>query len=147
MASKRSGSKDIDGSTTGAAIERVPTSLSIYEDTKLIVDKEIKLKWKEVNDAFVGTFGEDLKDHKVYMNIHKFGLYLIVCRYLAFPCADMIHWIILHIDPETMTLSSVSGMKIATFRAHNYDEMYHISKPMIIMETPFSIPNNNTNSK
>jgi len=45
-----------------------------------------------------------------------------------------------------MTLSSV-GVEISTFRAQDYDEMYHMSKPMIIMETPFSIPSNNANSR
>ena len=61
MASKRAGSKDINGSATGASVERVSISLSIYENTKLIVDKDLKLKWQEVNDAFAGTFGEDLE--------------------------------------------------------------------------------------
>lgn len=75
MVSKRAGLKDTNGSTTGVTIEQVSTCLSIYEDTKLIVDKDIKLKWKDVNDAFLGTFREDLEDHKVYMNIHKSGLY------------------------------------------------------------------------
>ena len=74
MASKRVGSKDTDGSATGATIERVSMSFQIYEDSKLIVDKDIKLKWKEVNDAFSSTFGEDLEDCQVYVNIHKFGL-------------------------------------------------------------------------
>jgi len=45
MASKREGSKDIDGSETRDAVERVSMIFSIYEDTKLIVDKDIKLKW------------------------------------------------------------------------------------------------------
>ena len=43
----------------------------------MIVDKDIKLKWQEVNDAFEGTFGEDLNNRQVYVNIHKFGLYWI----------------------------------------------------------------------
>ena len=75
MASKRAGSKDTNGSATRAAIKRVSASLLIYEDTKLILDKDIKLKWQEVNDAFTGTFGEDLEDRQVYMNINKCGLY------------------------------------------------------------------------
>jgi len=116
--------------------------LSIYEDTKMIIDKDIKLKWKEVNDAFSGTFREDLEDHKVYVNIHKTGFYQIACRYPAFPCADMIHWIVLHTNPEKMVLSSVSGTEIATFRAWNYQK-YHLLKPVITIETPFSILNNN----
>ena len=45
--------------------------LLIYEDNKLIIDKDIKLKQKEVNDAFSGTFGEDLEDHQFYVNIQK----------------------------------------------------------------------------
>jgi len=95
----------------------VSASPPIYEDTKLILDKDIKLKWKEVNDAFVSTFWEDLKDHQVYVNIHKYGLYWIACRYPMFPCMDMIHWIVSHTSLEWVTLSSVHGMKIATFRA------------------------------
>jgi len=100
-----------------------------------------------VNDTFVGTFGEDLEDHQVYVNIHKSRLYQIAYRYPTFPCTDMIHWILSHIDPETMTLRIVSEMKIETFRAYDYDEMYHMSKPVTIMQTPFSIPNNSANSK
>lgn len=45
-----------------------------------------------------------------------------------------------------MTLSSVSEIYIATFRAHDYQQMYHLSKPVITMETPFSVPNINSNS-
>lgn len=75
MASKRLGSKDTDESTTGATVDRVSASLPIYEDTNLILDKDIKLKWQEVNDAFAGTFVEGLKDCQVYVNIHKFDLY------------------------------------------------------------------------
>jgi len=63
------------------------------------------------------------------------------------PCVDMIHFIFLDTDPGTMILSSVSRTNISTFRAHDYDEMNQISKPMINMETPFSLPNNNANSK
>ena len=59
----------------------------------------------------------------------------------------MIHWIVSHTDLETMTLRSVSGVKIATFRAQYYQQMYHMSKLVITMETPFSIPNNNANSR
>ncbi len=117
MASKRAGSKDIDESETGAVVERVFTGLLIYEDTKLIVDKEIKMQWKEDNDAFAGTFGEDLKDRQVYVNIHKSRLYQIACRYPVLPCMDMIYWIVSHTDPKTMKLSSVDGTEIATFMA------------------------------
>lgn len=108
MASKREGSKDTNKSAIGAAAERVSSSLLIYEDTKLILDKDIKLKWQEVNDAFTGTFGEDLEDHQVYMNIHKSDLYQIACKYPAFPCVYMIHWIVSLTDPKTTTLNSVS---------------------------------------
>lgn len=86
------------------------------------------------------------KDRQVYVSIHKSDLYRIACRYPAFPCTDMIHWIVSHTDPETMTLRSVSGTEIATFREQDYQQMYHLSKPVITMETPFSIPNNNANS-
>jgi len=59
----------------------------------------------------------------------------------------MIHCIFSHIDPKMMTLSSVSGIEIATFRAQDYQQMYHLPKPLITMETPFNIPNNNANSR
>lgn len=81
------------------------------------------------------------------MNIQKSELYRIACRDPTFPCANMIHWIILHTDPKTMTLSSVSRTKIATFRAQDYDHMYKMSEPVTIMETPFSLHNNDANSR
>ena len=59
----------------------------------------------------------------------------------------MIHWIISHINPEMITLSSVSEIEIANFRAWDYEHMYHMLKPVVTMETPFSIPSNNSNSK
>jgi len=45
MASKREGSKDTDGSATGDVVERVSMSFPIYEDVKLIIEKDIKMKW------------------------------------------------------------------------------------------------------
>jgi len=45
MASKRAGSKDIIESATGDAVEQVSMSLLIYEDTKLSIEKYIKMKW------------------------------------------------------------------------------------------------------
>lgn len=77
MASKREGSKDANISVTGALVERVSSSLPIYEDTKMFLNEDIKMKWQEVNDAFAGTFGEDLEDRQVYVNIQKSGLYQI----------------------------------------------------------------------
>lgn len=81
------------------------------------------------------------------MNIHNSGLYWITCRYHTFPCADMIFLIISHTDPKTMTLSSVSGMKLATSWTQDYDEMYQMSKPMTIMETPFNLHGSSANSR
>lgn len=147
MASKRTGSKDTDGSATGAAVEQMFACLLIYEDGKLFLDKDINLKWKEVNEAFAGTFEEDFEHYQVYVNIHKSGLYQIACRYPAFPCADIIHSIVSHIGPETMTLSSVSGTKLATFWAQDYDDIYQMSKLVIIMETPFNLPRGSANSR
>lgn len=92
-------------------------SLVIYKDTKLIVDKDIKLKWKDINDAFSITTEEDLEDRTVDVNIHKSSLYLIACRCPTFPCANIIHWIASHNNPKMMVLSSFGGTKIATFRA------------------------------
>jgi len=112
MASNRVRSKDTDRSTTRVVVKWVSTSFPIYEDTKLIIDKDIKMKWHEVNDAFSSTFGEDLEDCQVYVNIHKSILYWIACKYRTFPCADMICWIVSHTDPKTMKLSSVSGMEM-----------------------------------
>jgi len=75
MASKREGLKDTVESATRDVVEKVSMSLPIYEDTKLFIDKDIKMKWKDINDTFLGTFEEDLEDRRVYVNIHKFALY------------------------------------------------------------------------
>lgn len=45
MASKRVGSKDTIGSAIGDVVEQVSMSLPIYNDTKLLIDKNIMLKW------------------------------------------------------------------------------------------------------
>ena len=79
MASKRTGSQDTDGNATIAAVEQMSSSLPIYEDTKLYLDKDMKLKWQEVNETFAVTFGEHLEDCQVYVNIHKSSLYRIAC--------------------------------------------------------------------
>ena len=95
-------------------------SLPIYEGTKLIVDKDIKLKWQDINDSFLGTFEEDLEDWRVYVNIRKSSLYWIACMYPMFPCTNMIHWKVSYMDLETMVLSSFSRIDISTFRAQDY---------------------------
>lgn len=90
-ASKGERSKDTDISETRVAVEEVSACLLIYEDNQLFLDKDIKLKWQEVNEEFAGTFGEDLKDHQVYVNIQKSNLYWIACRYPVLPCVNIIH--------------------------------------------------------
>lgn len=126
MASKRVGSKDTVESETRDAVEKLSMRLHIYEDIKIFIDKDIKMKWQEINDTFSGTFEENIEDRRVYINIHKFGLYRIACRYPTFPCADMIHCIVSHTDPETMALSSASGTKLATFWAKYFQGIYHL---------------------
>ena len=74
MASKRIRSQDTDGMATVAVSEQVSSGVSIYEDTKLSLDKDIKLKWQEVNQTFTGTFGEYFEYPQVYVKIHEFGL-------------------------------------------------------------------------
>jgi len=71
MASKRAGSKDTYRSVIAEAVEQVFMIFPIYEDTKLIIDKDIKMKWQDINDTFSRTFEEDLEDRRVYVNIHK----------------------------------------------------------------------------
>lgn len=78
------------------------------------------MKWKDIKDIFLGTFEENLEDCKVYVNIQKSGLYQISYRYPAFPCVDMIHWIVSHTNPETIVLRSSSGTKLATSRERNF---------------------------
>jgi len=119
----------------------------IYEDTKLFIGKEIKMKWQDINDTFSSIFEVNVEDCRVYVNIHKSRLYWIAYRYPAFPCMDMIHWIVLHTDPVTMVLRSISGIALPTFREKDFQEMYHLLQPVIMMDTPFTRPNNNENSR
>jgi len=72
MTSKRTGSKDTNGIAVGAATVLVSFGFLIYKGTKLYLDRDVKMKWKEVNETFSGTFGEDLEDHQAYVNIHKY---------------------------------------------------------------------------
>jgi len=62
VASKRAGLKDTIGSATGETVEQVSMSFPVYEDTKLFIERDIMMKWQEINDTFSGTFEEDLED-------------------------------------------------------------------------------------
>lgn len=120
MASKRAGSKDTIESIIGDVVEQVSMSLPIYEDTRLFIEKDIKITWKDINNTFGSNIEEKLEDRQVYVKIHKLGLYKLACRYPVFPCADMIHWIVSHTDSEMMILRSVRGVELATFKTKNY---------------------------
>lgn len=91
MASKRVGSKGTIESTSWDVVKQVYMNLPIYEDTKLFIDKEIKIKWQDINDIISDTFEENLENRRVYVNIHKSGLYRVACRCPTFPFVDMIH--------------------------------------------------------
>lgn len=90
MDSKRAWSKDTIKSAIGDMFEQMSMSLPIYEETKFFIDKDIKIEWQDINDIFSCTFEENLEDRRVYVNVHKFGLYQIPCRYLMFPSPNMI---------------------------------------------------------
>lgn len=96
ISSKRKGSKDTIESATGDVVKQVSMSLPIYEDTKLFIDKELEIKWKDIKEIFSCMFEENLEDSRVYVNIHKSGLYRVARRYPMFPCTNMIHWIVSH---------------------------------------------------
>lgn len=90
-------------------------NLPIYVDMKLFVEKEMTITWQEIKGIFLGSFKEDLEDQQVCINIHKSGLYMVGCRYLPFPCMDIIHWIVAHTNPEMMALRSMSGTQLFKF--------------------------------
>ena len=94
MVSKRVGSKDIVESNIGDVVEHVPMNLPIYADTKLFIENDMKITWQEIKDIFAYNFKEYFEYRQVYVNIHKLGLYRVACRYLAFPCVDIIHWVV-----------------------------------------------------
>ena len=49
--------------------------------------------------------------------------------------------------PSPTLSPRLSGTKLATFWARDYDEMYQMSNPATIMKNPFSLPNNSANSR
>ena len=83
MASKREGSKET--SATGDAIEQVSMSLPFYEDTKLFIDRDIKMKGKDINDTLLGTFEEHLEDRRVYVNLQVW----LVMDFMQGSCVSM----------------------------------------------------------
>jgi len=137
MVSKRDASKETFESSNGDAVEQVLVSLLVYADTQLFIEKGMMLTWKEIKDIFGGDFQEDLEDWQVYVNIHQSGLHKISCRYFAFPCADIIHWIVSHTDPETMTLSNATGTQLSIFKTKNYHQMYHLPQSVNHMDELF----------
>lgn len=49
----------------------------------------MKITWQEIKDIFAGSSREDLEDRQVYVNIHRYNLHKVACRYPAFPCVDI----------------------------------------------------------
>ena len=62
MASKRAGSKVTIKSVTRDVVKQVSMRLLIYEDMKMFIDKEIKMKWQEINEIFSCTFDDNMED-------------------------------------------------------------------------------------
>lgn len=116
--------RDTVESSIGDVVEQVLMNLPIYAHTQLLIENDMKITWQEIKDIFASSFKEDMEDRQVFVNIHKLGLYMVSCRYPAFPCTDTIHWIVSYIVAETMTLSSTSGTQLSTFRSKNYHQMY-----------------------
>lgn len=83
------------------------------------------------------NFKEYLKDCWVYVNVQQLGLHRIAYRYLTFPCANIVSWILSHIDPKTMTLNSASGQRLSSFLVADYHLMYHLPKPESLMDLYF----------
>ena len=110
-------------SSTGEVVEQISVDLSIYAMTQQFIEKGTILTWQQIKDTFAEEFKEDLEDRQVYISIKRSSLYKVACTYLAFPCADIIIWIVSHTYPNTMTLSSASGIEISTFRADKFHQM------------------------
>lgn len=102
MVSKRDTSKETTKRSTGEAVEQILVDLPVYVDTQLFIEKGTKLTWYQIKDTFGEDFMEDLEDWKVYINMQRLGLYKVACKYYTFSCADIISWIISHIDRETI---------------------------------------------
>lgn len=66
-------------------------SFPFYVDAHLVIEKDMKIKCKDIKTIFVGTFEENLEDRHVYVNIHKSGLYKVAHRYPTFMYANMLH--------------------------------------------------------
>lgn len=91
MASKIAQSKETVEIATRDVVEKLSMSLTIYEDTNLVKDREIKMKWQDINDMFSSTFEENPEDYRLYVNVHKSSLYRISYMYPTFPYVDVIH--------------------------------------------------------
>ncbi len=77
MASKRAGSKEIVESSTRDVVEQVTMSLPIYANTHIVIEKDIKITWQDINTVFGRNFEENLEDLHAYVNIHKSRLYKV----------------------------------------------------------------------
>lgn len=120
MASKRVAKKDTVKSSTREPVEKVSVNLPFYADTQLFIKKGMKLTWQEIKDIFARDFKEDKEDWPVYIIIHRLGLHKVACRYLTFPSTNIIHWIVLHTNLDTMTMRSASEIDLSTFWVESY---------------------------
>jgi len=93
----------------------------VYADTQLFIEKGTTLTWQLIKDTFADEFKADLEDQQVYLSIQRSRLYKVTCKYPTFPCAEIITWIVSHMDEKTMTLSSASERKLATSRKRTFN--------------------------
>jgi len=147
IASKRVGSQDTDGNAARAAVERVSSSLLIYEDTKLFLDKDIEMKCQEVNEHLQDLLKKTSNTVRCMWTFTSPACIELHANTLRSHAWTWKHWIVSQNDPKTMTLSSVNGTKLATFWERDYDEMYQMLEPMTITKTPFTLSNNSANSR
>lgn len=60
-------------------------------------------------------FVENLEYVYAYINVKKFGMNRITCRFPVIPCGEVIEWIITHMDGSHFVLRSESGGQFATY--------------------------------
>lgn len=116
----------------------MPMNLPVYADTQLLIEKESDMTWQKVNEAFSArSFKENLEDRQVYINVQKSGSTKFACRYLTFPCADIVSWRVSHTDPKNMTLNNGNGQMIFYFLALDYHRMYRLLELEPLMDSYF----------
>lgn len=122
--------KELSEVSTDEPVEVTWPNVPIYIDTQCFIDKGRQVTWRKIYSTFMQErFVKDLEYLKAYVNIRRYRIHRITCRFLVMPCVEVIEWIITHMDDSHLVLQSESGGHLTIYHGEDMQTYYKMLKP------------------